>query len=54
LVTRARHRSGESKDNFTPYRERVEDKDVKNKMVEWDERLADVEYATVANPCGTP
>jgi hypothetical protein len=56
LVTRARHRSGETKDNFTPYEERPEDKVVKDKMVEWDGRfkLVDVEFGTVANPYGTP
>jgi hypothetical protein len=54
LVTRARHRSGETKYNFTPYLERPEDKVVKEKMAEWDGRLADVEFGTVANPYGTP
>jgi len=54
LVTRARHRSGETKDKFTPYLERPEDQVVKDQMVEWDECLADVEFGTVANPYGTP
>jgi hypothetical protein len=27
---------------------------VKDKMVGWDGRLVDVEFATVANPYGTP
>ena len=54
LVTRAGHRSGETKDNFTPYLERPEDQVVKDKMVGWDERLKDVKYVTVANPYGTP
>ncbi|KIM79886.1 hypothetical protein PILCRDRAFT_823070 [Piloderma croceum F 1598] len=54
LVTRARHRSDETKDNFTPFLERPEDQVVKDKMVGWDERLKDVEYITVANPYQTP
>jgi hypothetical protein len=54
LVTRAKHRSDETQDNFTPISERPEDQEVKGKMVEWDERLKDVGYATVANPYGTP
>jgi hypothetical protein len=54
LVTRAKHRSDETKDNFTPFSQRPEDQVVKGKMVEWDERLKDVEYVTVANPYGTP
>ena len=54
LVTRARHRSDETKDNFTPFLEHPEDQVVKGKMVGWDERLKDVEYITVANPYQTP
>ena len=49
LVTRAKSRSDETKDNFTPFSESLEDQKVKRKMVEWDERLKDVEYVTVAN-----
>jgi hypothetical protein len=54
LVTRASHTSGETKENFTPYLERHEDKVVKDKMAEWDGRLGDVQFGTVANPYGTP
>jgi hypothetical protein len=54
LVTRAKHRSDETKDKFTPFSERPEDEVVKGKMVGWDERLKGVEYVTVANPYGTP
>jgi hypothetical protein len=48
LVTKAKYTgSDETKDNFTPFSERPE---VKGKMVEWDERLRDVEHVTIANP----
>jgi hypothetical protein len=49
LVTRAKSRSDETKDNFTPFSENLEDQKVKRKMVQWDERLKDVEYVTVVN-----
>ena len=52
LVTRASHRSDETKYKFTPFSERPEDQVVKAKMVEWDDRLKDVEYATVPDPYG--
>jgi hypothetical protein len=48
------HRSDETEDNFTPFPERPEDEAVKEKMVEWDERLKYGQYVTVANPYGTP
>jgi hypothetical protein len=54
LVTRARHRSGKTKDNFMPYLEHPEDRVVKDKMAEWDGCLVDAEYGTVANPYRTP
>jgi hypothetical protein len=50
LITRATHRNDETKHKFTPFPERPEDQVVKAKMVEWDDRLKDVEYATVADP----
>jgi mRNA-degrading endonuclease RelE of RelBE toxin-antitoxin system len=50
LITRATHRNDETKYKFTPFPERPEDQVVKAKMVEWDDRLKDVEYATVADP----
>ena len=50
LITRATHRNDETKHKFTPFPERPEDQAVKAKMVEWDDRLKDVEYATVADP----
>jgi hypothetical protein len=53
LVTRATYRNDETKYKFTPFSERPEDQVVKAKMVEWDDRLKDVEYATVADPYGS-
>jgi hypothetical protein len=50
LITRATHRNDETKYKFTPFPERPEDQVVKAKMVEWDDRLKDMEYATVADP----
>ena len=50
LLTRATHRNNETKHKFTPFPERPEDQVVKAKMVEWDDRLKDVKYATVADP----
>ena len=52
LVTRAAHRHDETKTKFTPFSERSEDQEVKAKMVEWDDRLKEVEYATVPDPYG--
>ena len=42
LVTRAKHRSDET---FTPFSECPEDRVVKGRVMEWDERLKDVGYA---------
>ena len=53
LVTRVTYRNDETKYKFTPFSERPEDRVVKAKMVEWDDRLKDVEYATVADPHGS-
>jgi hypothetical protein len=53
LVTRVTYRNDETKYKFTPFSERPEDRVVKAKMVEWDDRLKDVEYATVADPYGS-
>ena len=50
LVTRATNRNYETKHKFTPFSERSEDQVVKAKMVEWDDRLKDVKFATVADP----
>ena len=52
LITRASHRNDETKTKFTPFPERPEDLVVKEKMVGWDDRLKDVEYATVPDPYG--
>src|ERR1700683_2731253 len=52
LVTRARHRSGETKDNFMSYLERPKDKVMK--MAEQDGCLVDAEFGTVVNPYGAP
>ena len=50
LVTRATNKRDETKYKFTPFSERPEDKVVKAKMVEWDDRLKDVKFATVPDP----
>ena len=50
LVTRATYRNDETKYKFTPFSERPEDQVVKAKMVEWDDRLIGVKYATVPDP----
>ena len=41
LVTRVTYRNDETKYKFTPFPERPEDRVVKAKMVEWDDRLKD-------------
>ena len=52
LVTKAAHRDDETKYKFTSFSERPEDQVAKAKMVEWDDRLKGVVFATVPDPYG--